>query len=148
MKPLLPAYATSAALSVQCTYIIALQIAVDTLTPSRADRYRPIHASHCLQYVCVSLACGFFAKINYVKNTRYTASTATTSAASVAAASGASCRGCQSHAAGLCSHHRRRRRQHTSSWPTVLSPAISSLKPATRNKASICAGSCFAATGR
>jgi len=38
-----------------------------TLTPSRVDRYRPIHASHCLQYVCVSLACGFFAKINYVK---------------------------------------------------------------------------------
>ena len=29
MKPLLPAYATPAALSVQCTYIIALQIADD-----------------------------------------------------------------------------------------------------------------------
>ena len=39
-----------------------------TLTPSHADRYtgRPIH-SHCLEYVCVTRACGFFAKINYVK---------------------------------------------------------------------------------
>ena len=48
-----------------------------------------------------------------------------------------------SHAAGLCSHHRRRR-QDTSSWPTVSSPAIPSLKPATRNMASICAGTCSA----
>ena len=44
-----------------------------------------------MRYSCM----WFFAKINYVKNTRYTASTSTTSAASVAAASGASCRGCQ-----------------------------------------------------
>ena len=44
-----------------------------------------------MRYSCM----WFFAKINYVKNTRYTASTATTSVASVAASSGASCRGCQ-----------------------------------------------------
>ena len=31
LRPLLPAYATSAALSVQCTYIIALQITVDNI---------------------------------------------------------------------------------------------------------------------
>ena len=48
-----------------------------------------------------------------------------------------------SHAAGLCSHHRCRRHD-TFAWPTVSSPLVDSLKPATRNTgmASICAVSC------
>jgi len=89
-----------------------------TLTPSRADRYRIIHVTHCLDYKYVMYALcvhAFLHKlITYTVNTRYDINRIVS--------------WMYADSVGVCKHYGGTRRSYaTSSWHTMSLPAFASV---------------------